>query len=682
MSIDDYTKARKSAEKIYRQDVARGKYPFLPVLDEMIQERKTLREQRVGSFEIPVSLIRGTVTRGRQNAFARNFMPLLSESSEFALKWVSLLNYQESQGIEDPVKVYEFLGNFYVLEGNKRVSVMKYLGNPSILADVVRILPENIDSEENAAYREFLHFFTCTRQYEPRLSQQGAYDRLAEFFGEGLQNKWDRRSVQNLRSAYFRFSGEYREIGGEELQIPEGDAFMLFLDVYGREALSNGSSGDLRKKIKGLWMEYRVRSNRKPVAFVRLPDSRKPRLPLRKIISRGTALVSSHRMKIAFIYDGDPAASRWLNGHEQGRRYMEEKLQGRVRTLAYENCGTKDQFDSAVAGALQEGARLIFTTSPAQMKDTLRAAVLHPEVRFLNCSVNLPHKAVRTYYGRMYEVKFLLGALAAVAAEDHRIGYVCGAPLYGTVANINAFAVGASMIDPGVRIRLIWSCLKDVNWRDTLHEEGLTIVSGPDLIHPGKEDREYGLYRYDRDGSIVSLGTPEWKWGRFYELIARSVLAGYWKQEEGSARDQALNYWWGLSSGVIGIRVSDDVPRGTAHLIDGLRKAITAGLIGPFEGDLPAQNGSVCAGAREHSDREHGGRELGKLRNALSAGKRVISTGVFEDRSEEDLGLSPEEIVTMKWLHECVEGRLPQWNELTETAQKAVSADGILTVEK
>ena len=673
MSIDDYTKAKRLAEKAYRQDMGEGRYPFLPALDEMVRERKEHREQRVGILEIPVSLIRGTVTKGRQEAFAGNFMPLLSENSEFAQKWVSLLRYQEAEGIKEPIKVYEFLGRFYVLEGNKRVSVLKYLGNPGIPAEVIRILPRDIESEENRSYREFLRYFSCTRQYLPMLSGKGDYQRLAEMFGEGLDDQWDEKAVQSLRSTFFIFSVEYQQIG-EELQFPVGDAFMLFLDVYGRDILYTDTREELRKKIGNLKTEYRVRANRKPIAFVRLPNARRSRLPLGRIIRKGTAYISFHGMKAAFIYDGDPAGSRWLNGHEEGRLYMEKKLQGRVRTMAFPGCGTQEQFDRAVETAIGEGARLIFTTSPAQMKDTLRAAVLHPEIRFLNCSVNLPHKAVRTYYGRLYEVKFLLGVLAAATSRDHRIAYVCGAPMFGTIANINAFAIGAAMIDPDVRIHLIWSCLKDRDWRGKLHEEGLSIVSGPDLIHPAKDDREYGLYSYEKDGSAFMLARPEWRWGRFYETLIRSLMAGDWNQEEGTARDQALNYWWGMSSGVIGIRLSEDLPPGTAHLIKGLKKAVTAGLIGPFEGEIPAQNARIMASSpREDS------REQSMIRSVLSAGKRVISTSVYEYRSEEDLGLSPEEIVNMDWLHECVVGSIPRWDELTETAQKAVSADGILT---
>ena len=41
-----------------------------------------------------------------------------------------------------------------------------------------------------------------------------------------------------------------------------------------------------------------------------------------------------------------------------------------------------------------------------------KIAVRHPNVRVLNCSVSMPYTGVRTYYSRMYEGKFITGAIA------------------------------------------------------------------------------------------------------------------------------------------------------------------------------------------------------------------------------------------------------------------------------
>ena len=48
----------------------------------------------------------------------------------------------------------------------------------------------------------------------------------------------------------------------------------------------------------------------------------------------------------------------------------------------------------------------------------------------------------------MYEAKFLCGMIAGTLADNNRIGYIADYPIYGMTANINAFALGARMVNP------------------------------------------------------------------------------------------------------------------------------------------------------------------------------------------------------------------------------------------
>ena len=79
MSMTEYAKARKLAQKAYRQSIQEGKYPYLEVLDERLPFMKTAGESDLGLIEIPIDRIVGTKTAGRTKAFASNFMPLLDE---------------------------------------------------------------------------------------------------------------------------------------------------------------------------------------------------------------------------------------------------------------------------------------------------------------------------------------------------------------------------------------------------------------------------------------------------------------------------------------------------------------------------------------------------------------------------------------------------------------------------
>ena len=115
-----------------------------------------------------------------------------------------------------------------------------------------------------------------------------------------------------------------------------------------------------------------------------------------------------------------------------------------MQTVCYEN-GTLDNIDALLEDAVKVGCDLIFTTTPPFAPASVKAAIANPKVRILNCSLNTSHRYIRTYYSRMYEAKFLMGAIAGAMAENDRLTYIADYPIYGNIANINAFALGAGL---------------------------------------------------------------------------------------------------------------------------------------------------------------------------------------------------------------------------------------------
>ena len=141
-AAEQYAIALKAGQKCRKECLIQGKYPYPQVLDEIFDESMAAGRVELGTINIPTEHIVGTKTGGRQNAFAANFMPLLGEETEFAHKWISLCETNLSdEGIRDPIRCCEYMGRFYVQEGNKRVSVLKSFGAPSIPAVVTRIIP-------------------------------------------------------------------------------------------------------------------------------------------------------------------------------------------------------------------------------------------------------------------------------------------------------------------------------------------------------------------------------------------------------------------------------------------------------------------------------------------------------------------------------------------------------------
>ena len=638
----------------------------------MLPDCDSMPQRRLGIMEIPVDLIAGTKTRARQNSFAPDFMPLLEGDSEFAAKWISLYNAQITEGFNDPIRVYEYLHRFYVQEGNKRVSVSRFLDMPTICAEVTRIMPDEETLAEHPEYAEFLRFYDSAPIYDIECSWAGAYGEIAELLGMELGKPWPEDTVKSLRNAYWLFSQAYASIEGKLPDMTAGDAFMVYLRIYARDVLRHQPPKVIEKRIARIKKELLTEGNRDRVALV---EQAEDALNAGSLITKAEKLVKGpdsligkvipsvtysekNPLKAAFIYEDSIESSAATADHEKGRLRLEKTYGGMVETRCFENCGDQEAFEKASAKAAEWGADVVFTTSPALINDTLRAAIEYENIRFLNCSVNLAHQAVRTYYAKLYEAKFLAGLVAgAAAAADgtHVIGYCSDAPIYGTIACINAFAIGAAMVDPGVKIHLDWASRRDANWWWSMMDSGIHVISAVDSLHSADGSDAYGVCHVERcepgEGNDLSgtcrirnLAAPIYKWGKLYEIIVKTIIDGSYSAHLVDRKDQATNYWWGMISGVVDIELADGLNAQTRQLVEILRRDIIDGRFNPFDGELVSQEGLI--------------------------------------KKESDEPLSSRDIITMDWLCSNVIGEIPKAEALTDEVQMTVKFSGVESTKK
>ena len=294
-------------------------------------------------------------------------------------------------------------------------------------------------------------------------------------------------------------------------------------------------------------------------------------------------------------------------------------------------------FDSAIEGAIEDGAELVFATTAQMIGACRRAAAAHPTVKILCCALSLPYTGVRMYHSRMYECKFVTGALAGAMTENDTVGYIADYPIYGTLASINAFALGARLTNPRARVRLVWSCRSE-NPVTELLKQGITVISNREASAPGQPLQGFslGTYKLQSDGSLLPLAMPVWHWGGMYEKIVRCILSGAWSQ---LAKSKAVNYWWGLGSGALDVQLGDSLPDGVCSLGWILKSGLTDGSIAPFRTRILDQNGL---------ERNNGWQDL-----------------------------SPEEKLTMDWLCDNVDGAIPEFEELLPFSHEIVRLLGV-----
>lgn len=628
MSVADYEKAYKLGRKVYQHQMMHGESPVLPVLDDILPSKGEYSEVPLGIVEIPTEQIVGTKTNSRSNAFASNFMPILEQDSEFAQKWSNLSTSHVEEGIRDPIKVYEYMNKFYVEEGNKRVSVLKYFDAPFIHGDVIRMVPKRTNDLGNIIYHEFVDFYDLTKINYIWFSKEGSFQKLQELVGKNPGEPWTDDDRMDFRSIFLKFKTGF-EKKNKNLAATVGDAFLTLIELHGYENICNMSVKELDELMTKSWEEFNLLGEEEDIELKLDPTEKKT------LLGR-IHLLGTPKLKIAFIYEKTASSSAWTYSHELGRLHLEQTFPDEVETTYYTNI-TQETIEETIEKAIKEGCNIIFTTTPAFTQASVKAAIDNPNVRFLNCSVNTSHRYIRTYYVRLHEAKFLMGAIAGAMAENDKISYIADYPISGTIANINAFALGAKMINPRAKVHLEWSCLKDGNVMEKVKAIDPSCISTRDLLVPNEKSRYFGIYHVEGERAR-NLATPLIHWGKFYEQLIRAIMDGSWKYDDDSV-NKAINYWWGMSAGVIDVICSRNLPIGTKRLIEHLKNTIMNGEFNPFTGVLYSQEGTV--------------------------------------QDDPERSLSPEEIVNMDWLAENVIGHIPTKEELIETALPVVSQQGV-----
>lgn len=642
MALYDYNNALRQGKKRYQEAVSKGEYPYLPVLDDILANTDIVSEVNLGLLDVPLDRIVGTKTQGRTQAFASNFMPLLGEKSEFGAKWAYLYDHQVDEGIHDPIIAYELMNRYYVQEGNKRVSVLKYLHAYSITASVIRLIPRRNDNHENKLYYEFLDFYQVSFNCDVWFSQEGSYNRLLEAMGKEPGEVWDEEEQQYFKAIHDRFCKVFQSVRTAELELTASDAFLKYVEFFGYDEIKDRTTEQIKKDLARIKDELLLVSRGSEIALVEKPEVKESSSPklLNWLISDDA--IEPEMLKLAFIYPSNKDDSSWVYAHELGRLYLGQCFGGKLRTQVFEDAKTEEQAMKAIEQAVADGCNVIFTVAPQMAATSVKAVLKYPKLRVFNCSVNMSYSSIRTYYARMYESKFLMGALAAAMSVGEKLGYIADYPIYGMVSNINAFAMGAKMINPRAKVYLKWSGLKEHHCRQELEEEGITHISGEDIIAPVKASREYGLYCKCLDGTVENLATSLCNWGKFYEQLVNQICRR--DQEDKSLKGKkAINYWWGMSADVIDVICSKNLPSSTNRLIEFLKWSIRCGSFHPFDGKIYAQKGRIVG--------------------------------------EEGRGLAPEEIIRMGWLCDNVIGEIPPIELFKPESQAMIRRSGVKDTE-
>jgi len=328
-------------------------------------------------------------------------------------------------------------------------------------------------------------------------------------------------------------------------------------------------------------------------------------------------------LRAAWIYISNVEDFGWTYAHDLGRRYVEEKLD--FLETGYVESVPEDESLPVITQLVNEGYQVIFTTSFGYMDDTIRAGERYPDRIFMHASGYKRRENVGTYFVRMYQPFFLSGIAAGAVTETNKLGYVAAHPISEVIRHINAFHLGARMVNPDVETNVIWiNAWFDPEKARAAAEQligiGCDVLAftedTPTVLQVAEENGVYSFSHYSdmkRYGPNAHLMGHIANWGVIYEDVLIRVYTGVWESRD---------IWWGFYEGAVDIgEVSNTVPEDARELIENLKRLMIDNSYEPFTGPLVDRRGNLRAEA---------GRQLTK-----------------------------QELLTMKWFLEGIKGDLP-----------------------
>ena len=597
---NEYLAARKQARKYLSEHANDPNRGHPAVLESILDREEHAGEISLGVHEVPLRKIVGTYTDIRSGSFSGNWLPLLAEGTEFASKWQSLYAHHIRDGITDPIKVYEYLGYFYVLEGNKRVSVLSWVGAYSLRADVTRILPRYDETnEEMRIYYEIIG-------YDPRcfafsgmwFRHYGSFTALIEGARRFASQHEELRGLephQWLPRAYNDFALQYDRAGFRSLDITTADAFIEYINVY--DFPYNLPLDQLAEQVRACGAQFRLAAGEGGRIVVE-SNTPSPRSGV------GLFGLGVRRAHLLFAYRTPPSTSSWTRSHEIARQNLKHAFDGRVTTSAVYDISDTDPYPALKKAVEFEKPDILFTVNSLFSAASLRIALEYPQTLVFNCNHAVTGLNLNTYFTKLYEQTFILGAAAGAYTATDVIGFV-DLPARATDSTyaINAFAQGARLVNHNIRVkrctpRINYSGPEDRLARRKLAEAGCDVVlcqypNYDEIVVKPCDDLYAMLCSIDRRGSVVEyLAGAAWNWGAIYEKILNDYLSGSFEPILRGKLTSSFYFWLGTSSSAAPIyKVDAALGTHTARLCDLFTELIRHSRLHPFIGPIRDRDG-------------------------------------------------------------------------------------------
>lgn len=320
---------------------------------------------------------------------------------------------------------------------------------------------------------------------------------------------------------------------------------------------------------------------------------------------KAAAKLTKDTMKVGFVYIGTHNDEGYTQAHDKGRLAIEAMG---IKTAYVEQVPENADCEKAIRDLIDQGCNVIYTNSFGYMDWTLKVAEEFPAVYFGHCSGYKRSANVSTYFGKIYQARYLSGIVAGMRTKVGKIGYVAAMPIPEVIRGINAFTIGVRSVNPKATVEVIWTN----TWFDPAVEKQAALEllnKGCDVMAQHQDTTSTQIAAQEKGAWAIGYNSPTataapaayltaplFNWATFYTDDVQKILDGTWTSRA---------YWEGLDKNMVTLdAITANAVPGTVEAVEAAKAKIISGELNPFAGPLADQAGTVkvAAGAAMTDD--------------------------------------------------------------------------------
>ncbi len=243
--------------------------------------------------------------------------------------------------------------------------------------------------------------------------------------------------------------------------------------------------------------------------------------------------------KIGLVLTGPIDDNNFNETHYDSMMRIKDELN--LRLIIRENIPEDETCAKTIEELItKEDCEFIIAPSYNYKSYLMEEAEKHPEVCFLHPGGSEKMANLSSFFGRMYQARYLSGIVAGMRTASQKIGYVAAFPNSQVIRGINAFTRGVRSVAPEAVVYVKYcNSWVDDQAAETAARELLASHSDIDVFamhtnsnEPNRVAAENGIWSigYNKDNAEFYpdsyLTACEWDWSIYYRESILSFLQG------------------------------------------------------------------------------------------------------------------------------------------------------------